>query len=110
MIKIALVDDDSDFIDYASKTIYKMLETDIVIDTFTTVDTFALAIKDNFYHIIILDYDLTSGITGFSIIENLNYEYDPIIIMVTSYTNTDIMSEAFEYKNLQIYFQAIIWR
>lgn len=46
MIKIALVDDDSDFIDYASKTIYKMLETDIVIDTFTTVDTFALAIKD----------------------------------------------------------------
>ena len=98
MIKIALVDDDSDFIDYASKTIYKMLETDIVIDTFTTVDTFALAIKDNFYHIIILDYDLTSGITGFSIIENLNYEYDLIIIMVTSYTNTDIMSEAFEYK------------
>ena len=61
MIKIALVDDDSDFIDYASKTIYKMLETDIVIDTFTTVDTFALAIKDNFYHIIILDYDLTSA-------------------------------------------------
>jgi CheY-like chemotaxis protein len=86
MKKILYVEDD----DASRNLVVRILYKDYEIDTAENATKALIKIKDNFYHLFLLDINLGGGETGIDIMKQIreysHYKNTPIIA-ITAYTN-----------------------
>lgn len=100
MINIAIIDDDPIFLDYSSRIIKEHIDYEYTLDIFIDTNSFLSAYRDTQYQLIFLDYDIVHNkTTGYDLLDLLpKTSYKPIIIMVTSFANVNVITRAFHYN------------